>query len=75
MGVVFGLILFFAAPFLFAIAFSRMDIVVAYPAQIGLNFLVLVLLAVMFLKEQMTLPNMLGTALVLVGVYFLNKSG
>ncbi|OGX33650.1 MAG: hypothetical protein A3C36_01945 [Omnitrophica WOR_2 bacterium RIFCSPHIGHO2_02_FULL_52_10] len=73
--VVFGLVLFFLAPFLFAIALSRMEIVVAYPAQIGLNFVILILLAVIFLGEQITLLKAFGTALVLTGVYFLNKSG
>jgi len=73
--VVVGLILFFLAPFLFAIALSRMEIVVAYPAQIGLNFLILILLAVLFLGEQITFLKVIGTVLVLAGVYFLNKTG
>jgi multidrug transporter EmrE-like cation transporter len=73
--VVVGLVLFFLAPFLFVIALSRMDIVVAYPAQIGLNFFILVVLAVIFLGEQITLLKVWGTVLVLTGVYLLNKSG
>lgn len=72
---IFGLVLFFVAPFLFTVALSRMEIVVAYPAQIGLNFVILILLAVVLLGEQVTFLKGLGTALVLIGVYFLNKSG
>lgn len=73
--VVGGIVLFFLAPFLFAVALSRMEIVVAYPAQIGLNFLILVVLAVLFLGEQVTLLKIIGTVLIFAGVYFLNKSG
>jgi len=73
--VIIGVILFFLAPFLFAIALSRMEIVVAYPAQIGLNFLILVVLAVVFLGEQVTLVKVLGTVLILAGVFLLNKTG
>ena len=73
--VIVGLVLFFLAPFIFAIALSRMEIVVAYPAQIGLNFLILVLLAVVFLGEQITSVKVIGTVLVLAGVYVLNKTG
>lgn len=61
------------APLLFAISLSRMQITVAYPALIGLNFLFLVLLALMFLGEQMTLPKIIGMLLIFAGIYFLNK--
>jgi len=73
--VIVGLVLFFLAPFIFAIALSRMEIVVAYPAQIGLNFLILVLLAIVFLGEHITSVKIIGTVLILSGVYFLNRSG
>ncbi|MFH1360505.1 MAG: EamA family transporter [Candidatus Omnitrophota bacterium] len=71
--VILGLVLFFAAPFLFAIALSRMDITVAYPAQVGLNFLILIILAVFVLGEQMTSLKFIGIILVVLGIYFLNK--
>ncbi len=71
--VVVGVILFFAAPFLFAIALSRMPISIAYPAQLGLNFLILILLGLIFLGESLTIYKVLGMMLVLAGIYFLNK--
>ena len=73
--VIVGVILFFLAPFLFAIALSRMDIVVAYPAQVALNFVILVVLAFVFLGEKITLYRLLGIICTLVGIYFLNKKG
>ena len=71
--VVGGTALFFISPFLFAIALSRMEISVAYPAQIGLNFLILIALACMFLGEQLSMFKILGMAFVFIGIFFLNK--
>lgn len=71
--VIFGVVLFFLSPFLFTIALSRMQIAIAYPAQIGLNFLFLIVLAVLFLGEKITMFKILGIGLILLGIYFLNK--
>ncbi|MBF0522813.1 MAG: EamA family transporter [Candidatus Omnitrophica bacterium] len=68
-----GVVVFFLAPFLFAMALSRMQIAIAYPVQIGLNFILLILLAVIFLGEHLTLYKILGMILIFSGVYFLNK--
>ncbi len=73
--VISGVILFFIAPFVFVIALSRMDIVVAYPIQIGLNFLFLVLLALIFLGEKITVYKFIGIFFIFIGMYFLSKSG
>lgn len=66
-------VLFTASPFLFAIALSRMPITLAYPVQIGLNFVIVVLLALIFLGEQLTWVKCLGILLVFVGIFLLNK--
>jgi multidrug transporter EmrE-like cation transporter len=71
--VVPGLVLFLVAPFLFAVALSRMEISVAYPAQLGLNLVVLLLFGCFLLREQMTLFKIIGILCVLLGVYFMNK--
>jgi len=73
--VLVGILLFFLSPVLFAIALSRMDIVIAYPVQLGLNFLFLILLAVFVLGEQLSFFKILGMCFVLVGILFLTKSG
>lgn len=72
--VVFGLVIFFLSPFLFTIALSRMEIAVAYPVQIGLNFLFLLILAVVVLGEQLTLFKILGICFIMVGIVILNKA-
>jgi len=71
--VISGVFLFFIAPFLFAIALSRMEITIAYPAQIGLNFIILIILALLFLGEQFDLYKGVGILLILAGILVLNK--
>ena len=71
--IISGLVLFTIAPAFFIISLSRMEISVAYPAQLGLNFLILLLLAVIFLGEQMTLYKIIGIILIFVAIYFLNN--
>jgi len=68
-----GVILFFAAPFLFAIALSRMQISVAYPAQTVLNLLLLILVAALFLGEAITLHKVIAIGFALLSIYFLYR--
>ena len=70
-----GIVFFIASPFLFTVSLSRMDIVLAYPVQIGLNFFFLIVLAVVFLGETLTLYKIIGIVFIFVGIYFLNKVG
>lgn len=69
-GALTGVILFVLAPFLFAVAVSRMEISIAYPVQVGLNFMCIVLLALLFLGEPLTLHKTIGMILVLASIYF-----
>lgn len=71
--VISGVALFFLAPFLFAIALSRMEISIAYPAQVGLNFIFLLLLAFIFLGENLTINKIIAISLVICSIYFLYK--
>jgi len=71
--VVGGVILFMIAPFLFAVALSRMEITVAYPVLVVLNFVLLFLLAVFFLGESVTLNKTVAVIFAFLSIYFLNK--
>lgn len=64
---------FFCAPFLFAVALSRMELSIAYPAQIVMNLVILAFLAVMFLGEHITPNKIIAMALAIVCVYLLRK--
>ncbi len=72
-AVVIGLVLFFVSPFLFAVALSRMEITVAFPVQLGLNFLLVLLLAVLFLGEHLTAVKLFGIAAIVLGIILLNR--
>ena len=39
---IIGVVMFGLAPFFFAVAISRMEISIAYPVQVGLNFVIIV---------------------------------
>jgi len=71
--VIAGVFLFFVAPFLFAVALSRMEISVAYPVQVAFNFLLLVLLAVIFLGESLTLTKTMAIVFALMSMFLLYK--
>ena len=66
-----GLAMFGLAPFFFAVAISRMEISIAYPAQVGLNFVIIVALRFLFLGEPLTMQKFIGIGLVLGSLYFL----
>ena len=66
-----GLVMFGLAPFFFAVAISRMEISIAYPAQVGLNFVIIVALGFLFLGEPLTMQKFIGIGLVLGSLYFL----
>lgn len=71
--VVAGVMFFSLSPFLFTVALSRMEISLAYPVNVGLNFVLLVLLAFLVLGEQITMLKGAGIILVFAGVFLLNK--
>ncbi|MCA9405544.1 MAG: EamA family transporter [Candidatus Omnitrophica bacterium] len=71
--VIFGTVLFFLAPFLFAVSLSRMEITVAYPVQVGLNFLLVLVLALIFLGEHLTPLKIVGIVFVCLGVMCLHR--
>ena len=72
-GVVAGGIAIFAAPFPYAIALSRMQLSVAYPASVALNCLIIIPLTILFLGEHFTLNKLISVVCLTVSLYFLYK--
>ena len=72
-GAIIGLILFVASPFFLAVAVSRMDMTVAYPVQLSLNFLLVIILSLLYLNEPLSWDKGIGIGLVLISIYFLAK--
>lgn len=64
-----GIVLFFIAPFLFASALSRIEISIGYPLQVITNMGLLVLLAICFLGEQLTVNKSIGFALLALSIF------
>jgi len=69
-----GFIAIFASAFVWMAALSRMDISLAYPAAVGLNFLVVVGIAILFFGEPLQVNKIIGILLILASIYFLSKS-
>ena len=67
-----GLALFFLAPLIFAAALSRMEVSVAQPAQVGMNFVFLMLCAAYFLRERITPRKAAGVAMVAAALFLLS---
>lgn len=70
------LIIFLLAPFVFALALSRLEITVAYPVQVGTNFGLMSLLAIVFLDESLSPMRLTGLCLIALGIVIiiLNRS-
>ena len=70
---VVGAAAIFLAPFPYAVAVSRMDLSVAYPASIALNCLILLPFAAGGLGEAMSASRIVAIGLVMVSVYLLSR--
>ncbi len=55
------------------IAFSRMDVTIAYPAITGLNFLAIAILSMTLLGEGVSVNKLIGMVLVLASIYFFSR--
>jgi multidrug transporter EmrE-like cation transporter len=55
-------------------ALSRLQISQAYPVAVGLNFLVVLIMALILFNEHMTLGKAVGVFLILISVLLISKS-
>lgn len=53
---------------------SKEDLSTIYPVIVGLTYVILLLVAVFFLKEQMTALKVIGASLILIGIYLVLKT-
>jgi len=68
-----GGILIMAAPFPLAIALSRMELSTAYPASVGLNFIILLPLTTIFLGESLVWTKIIAIILIIISLVLLHK--
>lgn len=60
------------ASFLWILTLSKLDLSVAYPFSV-LSYVAVVLISHFFLNEHITLPRMIGVALICIGILMLAK--
>jgi multidrug transporter EmrE-like cation transporter len=73
-AVITGFVAIFISALAWMAALSRMDVSLAYPAAVGLNFLIVTLVAISLFGEQININKILGILLVFASIYFLSKS-
>ena len=67
-----GLTLLFAT-LPYAIALAKMELSVAYPASVALNFLFIIPLTIILLHEPLTLSKVLSSGLIILGLFILYR--
>ena len=67
----FSAILFSA--FAWMLALSRLEISIAYPLAVGLNFLVVISVGIFLFGEILNISKIIGILLVFLSIYFLAK--
>ena len=70
---ILGFIAIFISAFVWMTALSRMEISIAYPIAISLNFFIVVLIGILLYHESVTVYKMIGLLLIFVSIYFLSK--
>lgn len=71
--VVIGLSFYVLSAALYMVALSRVDLSVAYPFA-GLSYLVITLIAWLFLKEDIPSMRWLGVAVITTGVFIVSRT-
>ena len=71
---IFGFSSIFLSAFVWMTALSRMEISIAYPIAISLNFLIVVIFGLTLYHEPLTVSKVIGLFFVFVSIFFLAKS-
>lgn len=70
-GVLVGLAAIFLSAGVWIAALSRLDLSLAYPVAVGLNFLFVLGFACLFFREPLTWNKVIGVFGILISLYFL----
>ena len=72
--IIAGVFSIFGSAFLWMIALSRMDISLAYPVSVGLNFLIVISLGVILYSEPLNSSKIIAIGLILFSIVLLYKN-
>ena len=67
-----GLILFILSPILFFISLTYLNLSVSYPLNISFKVIISFILAVLILKEEIKIKNILGIMLLIFSIILIN---
>jgi multidrug transporter EmrE-like cation transporter len=71
--IICGVLSIFLSAFLWMIALSRLQISLAYPVAVGLNFIIVVSIALIFLREQLPVDKMAAILLIIISIIILSR--
>jgi multidrug transporter EmrE-like cation transporter len=70
---ILGFLAIMLSAFVWMAALSRLEITIAYPAAVALNFFVVVLTGSILFRESITLAKIFGIVLIFISIFLLAK--
>ncbi len=71
--IICGIFSIFISAFVWMVALSRLQISIAYPVAVGLNFIVVVTVALIFFKEHLSAEKIIGIVLIFISVFLISR--
>lgn len=71
--IICGIFSIFISAFVWMMALSRLQISLAYPVAVGLNFIVVVTVALIFFKEHISAEKIIGIVLIFISVFLISR--
>jgi multidrug transporter EmrE-like cation transporter len=69
---ILGMLFYVTSFFLFMVIVQKFDLTYIYPVAAGILYIVISLIGVLFLKEKVSLNQLVGMGFILIGVVFMN---
>ncbi|MBN1780644.1 hypothetical protein JW948_05920 [bacterium] len=70
---VLGIAFLVVSAFVWMTALSRMEISIAYPVAIGMNFLIITVFGLTMFHESLSLSKTIGLVMIFVSLFFLSR--
>ena len=71
--IICGIFSIFISAFVWMVALSRLQISIAYPVAVGLNFVVVVTVALIFFREHLSVEKIIGIVLIFISVFLISR--
>lgn len=67
--VLIAIIMFTVAPLIFLMALNKTNVTIAYPILVALNFLIIIILSLIFLNETLSTIKLISIFLIILSLY------